>query len=595
VIFTIEKLSEEEILLISPTLSQMVFNTTTNEMLYYNGTYWQIILENCWPEPTPSDAGVDRYYTNDSLSTILSANFPKKNHGTASWSLLSGEGGSFVDINDPNTVFTGNPCTEYQLKWEITTECGSSFSTITIGFLNLPTPSDAAENQSFTDETISIYLNANAPEENHGIGTWTIISGEGGSFEDIHNPNTLFTGVACSEYELQWEIATECEKSISTKTILFKNLPTNSEAGEDLFFTDATISTYLNANTPEENHGIGTWTIISGEGGSFEDIHNPNTLFTGVACSEYELQWEIATECEKSTSTIIVHFENSSTNANAGDDQLFTDGTSSCILNANAPLENQGIGKWTIISGGGGSFENINNPNTTFYGLKRIDYLLRWTIKTACDSTYDDVEITFIDDSPGEILTDINGNSYNTIWIGYQLWMANNLKVRTYNDGTPIYKSTNMAQWKSLTIGAYSWYDIDSARYENPYGKFYNEIAMMSNKLCPDGWHVPQDLEWQELIDYLGGSSVAGKKLKEAGTTHWASPNTTIDESGFNALPGGNRLDFMGTYDDSITILGVYWSINNNTKNTLVLQNDSGNATLFNFWTLGGSVRCVKD
>ncbi len=149
-----------------------------------------------------------------------------------------------------------------------------------------------------------------------------------------------------------------------------------------------------------------------------------------------------------------------------------------------------------------------------------------------------------------------DGNAYKTVKIGNQIWLAENLKYlpsvvgpSTGSERTPYYyvygyDGTNVADAKATDNYA-------------TYGVLYNWTAAMD--ACPDGWHLPSDAEWTELTDYLGGTSVAGGKLKETGTTHWNTPNTgATNETGFTALPGGNRsisdyFNFFGDY-------GNWWS-----------------------------------
>ncbi len=141
-------------------------------------------------------------------------------------------------------------------------------------------------------------------------------------------------------------------------------------------------------------------------------------------------------------------------------------------------------------------------------------------------------------------VTDIDGNIYQTVKIGDQWWMAENLKVTHYRNGDAIPKVTDADQWFILNTGAYCIYnnDINNA---DTYGNLYNWYAVNdSRNIAPSGWHMPSNAEWQTLIDYLGGESVTGGKLKETGTTHWDSPNKgATNESGFAALPGGYRYD----------------------------------------------------
>jgi uncharacterized protein (TIGR02145 family) len=133
--------------------------------------------------------------------------------------------------------------------------------------------------------------------------------------------------------------------------------------------------------------------------------------------------------------------------------------------------------------------------------------------------------------------TDADGNGYNTVKIGTQVWMAENLRTTRYRDGSAIPRG-NDSTWRNARDPAYAWYKMDSARYAIPYGALYKWYTLSSGKLCPTGWHLPEDDEWTTLMNYLGGTDNAGGLLKEAGTVHWSSPNTgATNQSGFTALP----------------------------------------------------------
>ncbi len=165
---------------------------------------------------------------------------------------------------------------------------------------------------------------------------------------------------------------------------------------------------------------------------------------------------------------------------------------------------------------------------------------------------------------------DIDGNKYKTIKIGTQIWMAEDLKTTRYNDGTTIPVVTNYDDWAALSTPACCWYNNDSANNET-YGILYNWYAVNTNKLCPEGWHVPTDEEWNELLKYIRESGSAGGALKEAGTSHWRSPNTgATNESGFTALPGGYR-SYNGTFN-LLRARSYWWS-----------------STESNWWSLGDS------
>lgn len=196
-------------------------------------------------------------------------------------------------------------------------------------------------------------------------------------------------------------------------------------------------------------------------------------------------------------------------------------------------------------------------------------------------------------------VTDVDGNVYQTVQIGSQVWMAENLKVIHYRNGDAIPNITNGSSWSSITTGAYCNYDNNDTHVAI-YGRLYNYYAVKdSRNIAPAGWHVPSDNEWQTLIDHLGGYSVAGGKMKETGTDHWTSPNTdATNESGFTALPGGLRGDVDGDYIK----MGLYACFYSSTEYRS-LEAISRKLTWY-FPTavswhygrrVGLSVRCVKD
>jgi uncharacterized protein (TIGR02145 family) len=137
---------------------------------------------------------------------------------------------------------------------------------------------------------------------------------------------------------------------------------------------------------------------------------------------------------------------------------------------------------------------------------------------------------------------DGDNNNYPVVEIGSQIWMAENLKTTKYRDGTSVPLVDDAASWTVLNGPGYCWYNNDEASNKNIYGALYHWLTGNTGNLCPTGWHVPSDPEWTALTTFLGGESVSAGKLKQTGTTHWAGPNTGVtNESGFTALPGGNR------------------------------------------------------
>ena len=170
--------------------------------------------------------------------------------------------------------------------------------------------------------------------------------------------------------------------------------------------------------------------------------------------------------------------------------------------------------------------------------LKFVFFILACIIIFSCKK--DDNNNNNNNNNEGTI-SDADGNTYNTIIIGNQVWMKENLKTTKYCDSTTIPNVTDSAAWITLTTGAWCYYKNNISN-NAVYGKMYNWYAVNTDILCPTGWHVPTSAEWIILADYLGGVDVAGGKLKETGITHWKTPNTgATNSSGFTALPGGYR------------------------------------------------------
>ncbi len=206
-------------------------------------------------------------------------------------------------------------------------------------------------------------------------------------------------------------------------------------------------------------------------------------------------------------------------------------------------------------------------------------------------------------------MTDQDGNAYKTILIGTQEWMAENLKASHYRNGEMIPLITNTAAWSGLTSPATCWYNNDSAASNCPYGKLYNWFVVSDlRNVCPLGWHIPTDAEWNNLIAFLDPSylptatglqsNTAGGKLKTTGTQFWSSPNSSADNSsGFSGLPGGYRNStgsFLVAGEN-----GLFWSssefnINNGWYHSMNFT--SGNEFRNNIQKRYGlSVRCLRD
>ncbi|MFN8257402.1 MAG: fibrobacter succinogenes major paralogous domain-containing protein [Bacteroidales bacterium] len=199
---------------------------------------------------------------------------------------------------------------------------------------------------------------------------------------------------------------------------------------------------------------------------------------------------------------------------------------------------------------------------------------------------------------------DIDDNIYNTIKIGNQEWLVENLKTTKFNDGTPIAAPSSPYDWQSNINGAFCWPKNDMTNYKKDYGALYNWPAIdgLSNgnkNICPVGWHVPTIDEWEILASYLGGPLIAGEKLKETGTDHWLyNYRCAINLTGFSALPGGYR-EGGNEYFNMMGEQCIFWSASAlNDQSSWIMLLESSNIK-FEKWPVlkdsGCSVRCVKD
>ena len=245
---------------------------------------------------------------------------------------------------------------------------------------------------------------------------------------------------------------------------------------------------------------------------------------------------------------------------------------------------------------------------------------------------YTDVEETEIIDSPtgsqiyafqfdgwtpcsgSSTITDFDGNTYNTVQIGDQCWIKENLKTTTYENGTPIPNVTDAGAWSNLTTGAYVWYDNDIS-WKDSYGALYNWYTTIDpNSLCPEGWHVPTHDEWTALTDYIGGTgSPHGNELKSCrqvnsplgsgcNTTEqprWMGHNTHYgtDDYGFSGLPGGYRGSY-GTFN-AYGYAGLWWSSTEYSSASARLRylgyNIGNVGSYYSDKRVGRSVRCLRD
>jgi len=288
------------------------------------------------------------------------------------------------------------------------------------------------------------------------------------------------------------------------------------------------------------------------------------------------------------TSTIFPEPTNLTATAQ-NDSEILLEWTDNCSFEDGYWIERQDDGgNWTQI-GEVAADVSLYSDLGLSYGLTYSYRVCAYTITN--QSVYSNLSVISL-----AVVFDINGNIYQTVKIGEQWWMAENLKVTHYRNGDIIPEATAQTPWDSLTTGACGIFDDDPG-YIETYGALYNWYSLNDSRgLAPEGWHVPHKLEWEELVEFLGGFDLAASKMWNL---TYAPPGADND-SGFDVLPGG--------YYDNSCYMGMlsnagFWSLSEGTQ-----QGDEDSAQNYIMETLHSyvgyplanksyafSVRCVRN
>ncbi len=219
------------------------------------------------------------------------------------------------------------------------------------------------------------------------------------------------------------------------------------------------------------------------------------------------------------------------------------------------------------------------------------------TSNSLADSSHLNINLSY-----GQI-KDISGNNYPTIMIAGKEWMAENLRTCQYSNGDSIPNVTFILEWGGLRKGAWAHY-ANNSNFERPYGKLYNWYAAVDiRNICPSGWHVPSNSEWNNLKAFLGNATEAGGKMKSIGTIEsntglWRDPNKNAsNSSGFSGLPAGYRFT-DGEFKDLGKLAYMWSSTERNTNEAWfgILPHDMDYFGLDDYYkSIGVSIRCIKD
>ena len=248
------------------------------------------------------------------------------------------------------------------------------------------------------------------------------------------------------------------------------------------------------------------------------------------------------------------------------------------------------------------SRSGLSQGVTYFWGVVAVDNHGEMTLGPTWRFTVGTAPVTTV--------SDFDGNIYNTITIGTQVWMKENLKTTHYFDGSNLIDGTGRGDISGDFNTKYYFSQMDNPNNADIYGYLYTWAAAMNGMpssntnpsniqgVCPTGWHLPSEMEWQQLIDYLGGIQVAGGKIKETGTVHWLSPNTgATNESDFTALPGSYRS--ATSYYPALGGVTHFWSSTENSSDrsfsTGLSYSSSEEIGGYTLKDTGISIRCVKN
>ena len=204
-------------------------------------------------------------------------------------------------------------------------------------------------------------------------------------------------------------------------------------------------------------------------------------------------------------------------------------------------------------------------------------------------------------------VTDVEGNMYKTVIIGTEVWMAENLKVTEFNDGSEITHVSEAVDWIVLNGAAYCWFNNDSAYNAPLYGALYNWYAASATNICPTGWHVATDADFSALevalglpqadVDIWGWRGTDhGSKMKS--TIGWNAGENGTNTSGFTALPGGYRFYTDGTFQGQNTYEYFWTATEHDADRGWYRRLDGSNAAVYKASTdkrAGKAIRCIKD
>jgi uncharacterized protein (TIGR02145 family) len=526
----------------------------------------------------------------------------------ANWSWNFGDGSSSTQEN-PSHTYTSSGTFTVTLN---VSNAGGSDSETKTAYITV-NPLTPVTDFSATPRVLTVGSSVQFTDESSNVPTsWSWNFGDGSSSTQKNPSHTYGTS---GTFTVTLNATNSAGSDAETKTGYitvnprvpvadFSGTPRSILEGQSVEFTD------------ESDYVPTSWSWTFGDGGS-SSLENPSHTYTSTGTFTVSLTATNSAGSDGVTKTSYITVDYNAPVAEFS-------GTPLSILEAESvqftDLSTNSPSSWSWNFGDSNS-STLENPSHIYATAGTYTVTL-----TATNSAGSDIEtkIDYITVDPDIVgtVSDIDGNTYMTIEIGSQTWMAENLKTSRYADATSIPHVENTTAWDALTANdpAYCWFNGSSGNAAI-YGNLYNWPAAMNGAastdanpsgvqgVCPAGWHIPSDSEWKEMEIYLGMSSSAadeldfrgsdeGGKLKEVGLEHWWSPNTgATNESGFTALPGGFRRDDASFYGQGI-FADIWTATQASDTSTIRRYLPYNEARIFRgplHKNYGFSVRCVKD
>lgn len=560
------------------------YNDLSNKQLLFDGTWSSLTLK-----PTFATVATSGSYNDLSNKPVISS----------SWSSILNKpttlaGYSISDAMSTSHVANGITST-LTAHWNTTYGWGNSASA---GYANAATAANFyTQTQLNTTGQAQVHFNniTNKPTTltNYGItdAMRTTHAANGITASKITDWNEAYSwgNHASAGYGFATDYYSKNNLQNSGQAqVLWSNI-TNKPTSllSDFGFADIKIVSPLNSQLLHFNSTSGKW-----------ENFTPNFLTTET--QQLSLSTNELTITNGNTITFSNWDIDKSDDLNSSNDQTITNNKTftGTITTNNAISANNGL------NANNKNITNVAEPvNDQDIATKAyIDNLNLESQLASLQTRYDNIMTHFV--------TDIEGNMYKTVTVGTQTWMAENLTTTHYQNGDLIPTTTplglNVLGDTLINHTAYTWPCHGEEANVPVYGRLYNHYTVVDPRnVCPIGWHVPAKTEWEVLIDFLGGLSVAGGKLKETGTSHWQSPNAeATNSSGMTVLPAGNRMN------DGKFAEFLQWGCFQTTTSTPGYPNNSyhfhmfytaGNASMpdgiqWHFTkVMAFAVRCLKD